>query len=349
MTLNVRLEEAPDAILEAVMARILRNRQKMQDNQQQIQRPLLQPKPQVRNQGADNRTWKKPEPAATAQQAGDGAWLLIPSNADFNAKVRNIPPFALKQLSYDETDDNSIILGTGPAGAFSLVAPFPTAPQVSIDCPAEEGDQIANITREPASKSCTIEFMFSLPSLPYDSRGPYSSIDFGCGPIGYISVGQYWTLNDDIPQAALDRYASIDFAYGSYTECFLSNDVNGFIASSSLPTTTERLPDLNSTEWRHAAIVQTPGSTANARNASFYFHGRRVAHLANITDESALPLWGDPFDPFPINIYFQATYGTSNGTPLSNQSCAGHGFRYTPRALYTGDTYTPPTSITRLA
>jgi hypothetical protein len=66
MTLNVRLEEVPDAILEAVMARILRNRQKLQDNQQQIQRPLLQPKPQVRNQGADNRTWRKPEPAAVA-------------------------------------------------------------------------------------------------------------------------------------------------------------------------------------------------------------------------------------------------------------------------------------------
>jgi hypothetical protein len=65
MTLNVNLEDVPFAILEAVRGRIMSNRRRLQENQeQQQQRPALQPKPQFRKFGADGRTWKRPEPAA---------------------------------------------------------------------------------------------------------------------------------------------------------------------------------------------------------------------------------------------------------------------------------------------
>jgi hypothetical protein len=67
MTLNVNLEDVPFAILEAVRGRIMSNRRRLQENQeQQQQRPALQPKPQFRKFGADGRTWKRPEPAAIA-------------------------------------------------------------------------------------------------------------------------------------------------------------------------------------------------------------------------------------------------------------------------------------------
>jgi len=120
MTLNIDLEDVPDAILEAVMARILRNRQKLQDNQQQIQRPLLQPKPQVRNQGADNRTWKKPEPAATLQPSGTG-WLLVPSGPPDGLSLRCITSFPNKLLSA-KTGSESLgrLLNGGLAPVISL-------------------------------------------------------------------------------------------------------------------------------------------------------------------------------------------------------------------------------------
>lgn len=76
MTLNIDLEDVPDAILEAVKARILANRRRLLDQQEQQQQPAaLQPKPQFRKFGADSRTWKRPQPAAVSsgQQTVIGA------------------------------------------------------------------------------------------------------------------------------------------------------------------------------------------------------------------------------------------------------------------------------------
>jgi hypothetical protein len=42
----------------------------MQDQQQLQEKPALQPKPQIRKQGADGRTWKRPEPAAILEVGG---------------------------------------------------------------------------------------------------------------------------------------------------------------------------------------------------------------------------------------------------------------------------------------
>jgi hypothetical protein len=64
VTLNVNLEDVPWAILEAVRGRIMSNRRRMEQSQQEQQRPALQPKPQNRKFGADGREWKRPEPAA---------------------------------------------------------------------------------------------------------------------------------------------------------------------------------------------------------------------------------------------------------------------------------------------
>ena len=71
MTLNINLEDVPDAILEAVKARIMANRQRLLDQQELQRQPPLQPKPQFRKFGADGRTWKRPEPAAVATGAGE--------------------------------------------------------------------------------------------------------------------------------------------------------------------------------------------------------------------------------------------------------------------------------------
>jgi hypothetical protein len=106
MTLNVNLEDVPDAILEAVIRRILASRRKMQDQQQLQDKPALQPKPQVRKQGADSKTWKRPEPAATL--VSDQAFNVASCYFNFN------------------TENNTLTVSTSNSSA-STTASVPTA------------------------------------------------------------------------------------------------------------------------------------------------------------------------------------------------------------------------------
>lgn len=68
MTLNINLEEVPFAILEVVKARILANRRKLQQGQQQP-RPSLRPKPQFVKQGASSKGWRLPKQAVLAEES----------------------------------------------------------------------------------------------------------------------------------------------------------------------------------------------------------------------------------------------------------------------------------------
>jgi|LakMenEpi03Aug12_release.lakeMendotaPanAssembly.Ray.scaffolds.fasta_scaffold428551_2 hypothetical protein len=83
MTLNINLEDVPDAILEAVKARIMANRRRLLDRQELLRQPPLQPKPQSRKFGADSKRWKRPQPAAVANYGlgCDGVFIYFPSTA----------------------------------------------------------------------------------------------------------------------------------------------------------------------------------------------------------------------------------------------------------------------------
>jgi hypothetical protein len=58
---NVTLEEVPFAILEAVKARILGQRRRLDERKQ---RPSTRPRPQFRSVGASSKAWRPPQPAA---------------------------------------------------------------------------------------------------------------------------------------------------------------------------------------------------------------------------------------------------------------------------------------------
>jgi hypothetical protein len=186
MTLNVNLEEVPDAILEAVMARILRNRQKMQDNQQQIQRPLLQPKPQVRNQGADNRTWKKPEPAATQTGSNLLDVLLVPDpftveSLVLSAKAKDRRNVAVaRSISLIEPPEDpapvrqwTYVSNGGPAGAPCLEA-GPQTSSVDLSDP--------NIEPPTLDEACRAGLLMvnqgPITSLSLDSLDLYDATQF---------------------------------------------------------------------------------------------------------------------------------------------------------------------------
>lgn len=106
MTLNIDLEDVPDAILEAVKARIMANRRRLLDREELLRQPPLQPKPQFRKFGADSKTWKRPQPAAVP--SGGSGWLLVPSGPwqsslqGFQCVVTGLPslPFQAAQNSF---------------------------------------------------------------------------------------------------------------------------------------------------------------------------------------------------------------------------------------------------------
>lgn len=64
MSVNIWLEEVPDAILELVKSRLLRRRKLTEQYQEDMKRKALEPGPQLEEFGADSRKWKRPEPGA---------------------------------------------------------------------------------------------------------------------------------------------------------------------------------------------------------------------------------------------------------------------------------------------
>jgi hypothetical protein len=62
----------------------------MQDQQQLQEKPALQPKPQIRKQGADGRTWKRPEPAAILEKIPLSLIIYYPDEPPPQATVKGV-------------------------------------------------------------------------------------------------------------------------------------------------------------------------------------------------------------------------------------------------------------------
>jgi hypothetical protein len=297
-----------------------------------------------------------PEPAS-----GGSGWLLVPSDSSFSPVVRGIPPFVFGQIS-----EIPIVRGVGPLGTFAVVVPIGIAEAEPVEgiinqssllrCPVEEGEPGVNILEEPSSRSFTLECMFKLPPSVYEPRAPFNQLYFSFGQYGGIDVSRRWTLTNPGPpgsglqQEALTPYVNLFMGWGNLSGGrYLSSDVLGEFGDD-FSNADDILPDLDSEEWRHIAIVQTPGNTPDSRTVSYYFNGRRIRYVQNVSDPDVLPVWGGvQVLDIGLSAGFIAGAAEPGGGGESFESCAGHGFRFTPRALYTGPTYTPPTSITQLA
>jgi hypothetical protein len=163
------------------------------------------------------------------------------------------------------------------------------------------------------------------------------------GVVG-MSLGHLWDQIDETT-AVPYRVLNIDFGQLSYsaTNVAVSGVTADVIPSVANPAT-----------FHHVAVVQQPGSTPTTRNVSRYYNGQRLAYDQDV-DAGLLAEWDTQDAPNPaarlLGIYAEIgiAFGEEGGAPTISQPSKAHGFRFTPRALYTGDTYTPPTSITRLA
>jgi hypothetical protein len=65
---NIWLEDVPDAILEAVKARLMRRRKDLQEDKEQQNRKPGEPGPQIKEFGGDSDEWRRPEPGAVANR-----------------------------------------------------------------------------------------------------------------------------------------------------------------------------------------------------------------------------------------------------------------------------------------
>jgi hypothetical protein len=106
-----------------------------------------------------------------------------------------------------------------------------------------------------------------------------------------------------------------------------------------------KLPaDIEDGSWFHLAVVRTSVPESNLFSRAIYFNGVKI--IDNIrTNEN----WVDTFGKQPVSARI-TLFGFRGGWPPSKVSMPSiHGYRFTPRALYSGDSFTPSPAITRLA
>jgi hypothetical protein len=366
MSLLIDVQEVPWRILEMVQARILANRARKDQRQQDEEvRGLTRPRPQRKAMGATMTTYRRPEPVGLPAEDGTG-WLLVPSDNELNAKVRGVPPFAFwryeKEEPYNYYLPMQVESTNGPNGTPCIISPL--APEYIGD-PSSESAKYYSGSRlktfrdappEPKGKSFTFELMAKY------GAGSGANADYGAFSVytlyggASMVVGWDGTIYPGYPPQIVGffRYGPGGFVNDNY-----EFQGTSFISSRVPKTTTlgngkdyayPVVPQIdNPAVYHHFAIVQTPGADNTVRNVAFYADGVRFHQGFNIP-QPFWTEWGRPYvstgalvdDVANEFIELRNVEGQDNTARL-------HGIRYTERALYKGDTYTVPTSITRLA
>lgn len=329
MTLFIRLADVPNEILERVKARILANRRRSRDQRRSATRPREERSARRRYYSplaADRR----PEPGAVHLNPIK-AWLLAPSDPELNAKTRGIPPFRFTQ---DQQNTEPFIFspGGGPGGQpYIEGAPGSTISAATGQLP---------VRKKPASRAVTEECFFYISNAsdsPGDTDAFSSSVILELTTC-FISCQTSRNRNDD--GASVVRLVQLEYVetgievYRYFVSSFEPEDANAF----DIP---EYEVDNARTAygWHHAAcVVVAPGEAATV---SLYLDGQRILES----------------DPLPADRFWER-YESSHSVQLSTRgfgkdpNVASHriaGVRCTERALYTGDTYEVPTSITSLS
>lgn len=286
----------------------------------------------------------------------DPAWLLVPSDVGFNAVVRGAASFAFVQYPpsffFNRYHYMLYAAGAGPAGSNAFCSSttlISTDPGQSFYVASSFGN--SSIRAEPTGKAFTFELIAKLPAgitdqdtLPFSYAEARIANDY----IG-ILLDQSQINTGGFIYAPFN---SVNFYWGSAFDG--SNRFTVWDATNSQTRDEDVVSETAAASdvWHHVAIVQTPGSASNLRNVSCYIDGTRYFNLLNLpADSETAPVWdvggGDSYEDLTLeNSYGN---GVSGLDPVANNPTLTHGARFTPRALYSGASFTPPTSITSLA
>jgi hypothetical protein len=312
VTTNVDLEWVPWEILETVKARILSRRRQLQDAQEQQKKPVaLQPKPQFAKFGADSRNWRLPEPAAVG--GGGYGWLLVPSGGyDSNSQgyPLTIKGFPRKPLKLDQYNQPDGLVYTGQAGDAALAVLSTLAGYTS------------DPTTVPAStfSSFTFEMFIGGAVATNTLKGltiELQIITQNGDPyhLFVVSVGVINGLNaDGTPDVEAQRTISY-IGNGDVLDL-------GYVSE----------PLALHAQMRHFALVRSEQAV------SIYLDGILL---------DSTPAVATGADPVRLDFTLQ---GGTGGVNLTSEAYKIKGIRLTPgRALYSGESFNPPTSITTLA
>jgi len=320
MTTNVDLEWVPWEILETVKARILSRRRQLQDAQEQQKKPVaLQPKPQFAKFGADSRNWRMPEPAAVG--GGASGLLLVPSGpydsnlGGYQTIVRGLP-----QRPFTTGEGTVVYVGQGADAALAILygstLRYDTRPDTISDALLRQFTfeffigGAAPIDEIDERRITTVQLqLYTLP----DDNGYTSfdlTFDFYLGVVSLTENG----VDKIVPYYGYDV-----FTYGpGGTYVDIEQEVDQSMSDQQL--------------MRHVALVCTEQSL------SIYFNGSRVATAAK-----------DRMTGAPLVVYSRVS-GPIYTYDTIDKNYKVKGIRLTPgRALYSGESFNPPTSITTLA
>lgn len=230
MTLNIDLEDVPFAILEAVKARILKNRGLLDLYNQQNPQPSLRPGPQFVKQGGSRRGWRLPKTAAMALEGGGTKLLLHFDDEDNSTTFTDSGPLRLTVTAkYGARISTTQSKFGGAAGFFS------GRPGGGYNFPHLE---ISDARLALGSGDFTIEAWI------------YVDNDYGdsSGGIFTFSTGPAFDDNPDSPRAESGLYT---IRYGDDVEIGYGD------------TSTDRLivsSRFSYFQWKHVAAVKRNGT-----------------------------------------------------------------------------------------
>ena len=279
--------------------------------------------------------------------SGSG-YLLVPSDAEFKAKVRGMAPFSFQPYSREPEVQFICSVGAGPGGSNAgrgITSGLYASNEAGVVAPGD----VMPLKMLP---SYTIEAYFKLSSAVEATPpwGPSSIASCGFGDFGGLYIRRSWSYLKDYPKTRLTPFVQASWSMfpaqlgqAVFSRMFdpseSANGSEGPVGSDLI------IPSIYTDEWQHMAIVKTSGESSETANYSCYLSGSRIASFLNVPIQgitTTIPgmgsTWGadhpDPGSAVPLGSY--------------GESSLIHGLRFTSRALYTGETYTAPTSIQSL-
>lgn len=324
MTLNIDLEDVPFAILEAVKARILRNRRLLDLYNQQNPQPSLRPGPQLVKQGASRKGWRLQKTAAMALD-GDGSLIIAwrgntPVINDARA-IQNPPPYENENVVTNQVA--STINGV-PATASAGMS-FATAVAIY---------EVKN--RPRGLSDFTLEYWGQCGSGGLGGGGISGGGTGGSSDDEPVGAGSYISLLwGDQTFGTTRQVVTVGATYyprGSYLEGELVTLPGFYIGSGGNDSVEAKLEKVtaNPIEPYHACIQRINGTYYYYVNGTFLFTTDPVPGVSQSIED-------------PVNVIFQCQSFNFTGNKISQA-------RLTPnRARYNSSGFTPqqlPFSLT---
>jgi hypothetical protein len=283
-------------------------------------------------------------------------WLLAPSDAGFNAIVGGLAPFRFAESNTSPRFGQ----GEGPSGT-NAVYPSPDPPPPRPDGTTSSRrysiiEAQTGVRSEPKGKELTFELLFKLPpKISNEDVLHVTSAEAIIIGLFSISVGYG---NDHLPMDHEERGPEYEPASSLFFGIF-NNDSARYATRGAIWDDASQYAlgnyvvapsALASGVWHHCALVQTRGSTNSSRSFHMYLDGKRYFYVPDIPASSFLANW----EGEESYVQLGGNYASFNaeGEDVHNftpNPTLLHGIRFTSRALYTGPSFIPPTSITSLA